>query len=76
MSVIILLIIISVLVAVFFVGIFIWAVKTGQYDDTYSPSVRMLFDDKKPKSALEADGLTGRQSKPNEEGDDKKDKKE
>ena len=77
MSVIIILIVVSVLVAVFFVGIFIWAVKTGQYDDTYSPSVRMLFDDKKPSnSALEAGGLKGRQSKPNEEGDDKKDKKE
>ena len=51
MSVIIILIVISVVVAVFFVGIFIWAVKTGQFDDTYSPSVRMLFDDKKsPKS--------------------------
>jgi cbb3-type cytochrome oxidase maturation protein len=48
MSVIIILIIISVVVAVFFLGIFIWAVKTGQFDDTYSPSVRMLFDDKKP----------------------------
>ncbi len=70
MSVIILLIVISVLVAVFFVGIFIWAVKTGQYDDTYSPSVRMLFDDKKPA------GQTDRQSKSSEEGDDKKNKKE
>lgn len=48
MSVIILLIIISVVVAVFFLAIFIWAVNSGQYDDTYSPSVRMLFDDKKP----------------------------
>lgn len=47
MSVIILLIIISVVVAVFFLGLFIWAVNTGQFDDTYSPSVRMLFDDKK-----------------------------
>lgn len=24
---------------------FIWAIKNGQYDDTYSPSVRMLFED-------------------------------
>ncbi len=48
MSVIIILIVISVTVAVLFLGIFIWAVKSGQYDDTYSPSVRMLFDDKKP----------------------------
>jgi cbb3-type cytochrome oxidase maturation protein len=25
---------------------FIWSVKKGQYDDDYTPSVRMLFDDK------------------------------
>lgn len=68
MSVIILLIIISVVVAVFFLGIFIWAVNSGQYDDTYSPSVRMLFDDKKPASPSgERTGRpayrTGRESK-------------
>jgi cbb3-type cytochrome oxidase maturation protein len=51
MSVIIILIIISVIVAVFFLGVFIWAVKTGQFDDTYSPSVRMLFDDKKSEKS-------------------------
>ncbi len=50
MSVIFLLIIISVSVAsVFLVG-FIWAVKNGQYEDDYSPSVRMLFDDEIPLS--------------------------
>jgi len=47
MSVIIILIIISVVVAVFFLGVFIWAVRTGQFDDTVSPSIRILFDDKK-----------------------------
>lgn len=36
---------ISVVVAVFFLWIFIRSVKVGQYDDTYTPSVRMLFDD-------------------------------
>jgi cbb3-type cytochrome oxidase maturation protein len=47
MSVIIILIIISIIVAVLFLGVFIWAVKTGQFDDTVSPSIRILFDDKK-----------------------------
>jgi cbb3-type cytochrome oxidase maturation protein len=47
MSVIIILIIISVIVALFFLGVFIWAVKTGQFDDTVSPAIRILFDDKK-----------------------------
>ena len=45
MSVIYLLISISIVVAVFFFFAFIRAVKTGQYDDDYTPSVRMLFDD-------------------------------
>jgi cbb3-type cytochrome oxidase maturation protein len=68
MSVIILLIIISVVVAVFFLGIFIWAVNSGQYDDTYSPSVRMLFEDKKPASpASPAGSRTGMHSKSKKE---------
>ncbi len=45
MSVIYLLIAISIIVAVFFFLAFIKAVKSGQYDDDYTPSVRMLFDD-------------------------------
>ncbi|VAW45047.1 Type cbb3 cytochrome oxidase biogenesis protein CcoS, involved in heme b insertion, partial [hydrothermal vent metagenome] len=49
MNAIIVLIIISVLVAGGFLAAFLWAVRSGQYDDTFSPSVRMLFEDKKPK---------------------------
>ncbi len=45
MSVIYLLISISIIVAVGFFIAFIRAVKTGQYDDDYTPSVRILFDD-------------------------------
>jgi len=48
MSIVILLAIIGVLVAGGFLLGFIWAVKSGQYDDTESPAVRMLFDDTKP----------------------------
>jgi len=44
-SVIFLLIGISILVAGSFLTAFLWSVKTGQYDDDYTPSVRMLFDD-------------------------------
>ncbi|MFV8342750.1 cbb3-type cytochrome oxidase assembly protein CcoS [Flavobacterium sp. XS2P39] len=50
MSVIYLLISISILVAIGFFIAFIRAVKTGQYDDDYTPSVRMLFDDELLKS--------------------------
>lgn len=49
MSVIVVLIITSIVVAIVFLGAFYWAVKSGQYDDTYSPSVRMLFEEKKKK---------------------------
>ncbi|WP_372744461.1 cbb3-type cytochrome oxidase assembly protein CcoS [Lutibacter sp.] len=36
---------VSIVVAIFFFIIFIRSVKSGQYEDTYTPSVRMLFDD-------------------------------
>jgi cbb3-type cytochrome oxidase maturation protein len=35
----------SLLVALGFLIAFLWAVRTGQYDDTYTPSVRILFED-------------------------------
>jgi cbb3-type cytochrome oxidase maturation protein len=46
MAIIVLLISISLLIATGFLISFLWNMKSGQYDDTYSPSVRMLFDDK------------------------------
>lgn len=53
MSVIYLLISISILVAIVFFIAFIMAVKKGQYDDDYTPSVRMLFDDELIHSKVE-----------------------
>ncbi len=47
MSVILILIIASLLVAGGFLIAYIWAVRTGQYDDKYTPSVRILFEDLK-----------------------------
>jgi cbb3-type cytochrome oxidase maturation protein len=44
-SVLIILIAVSILVAGGFLVAFIWSVKKGQFDDDYTPSVRMLFDD-------------------------------
>lgn len=35
----------SLLVALTFLGIFIWAVRNGQFEDQYTPSVRAVFDD-------------------------------
>ncbi|NNJ88165.1 MAG: cbb3-type cytochrome oxidase assembly protein CcoS [Eudoraea sp.] len=45
MSVIYVLLTISIVVAVVFFAAFIFSVKSGQYDDSYTPSVRMLFED-------------------------------
>lgn len=46
MAVIVVLISISLVIASGFLMAFLWNLRDGQYDDTYSPSVRMLFDDK------------------------------
>ncbi len=66
MTIIFLLIGISLLVALAFLGGFLWAVRSGQYDDTYTPSVRMLFEDDGSadfSSPRQNDGPTcGRQS--------------
>ena len=50
MEIIILLIAISLTIALLFLGAFVWNMKSGQYDDTYGPSVRMLFEDKKAQT--------------------------
>ena len=45
MSVIFLLIGFSLLVAIGFLIAFFWSIRSGQFDDDYTPSVRILFDD-------------------------------
>ena len=45
MGVIFILIGLSLIVAIIALITFFWNVKSGQYDDDYTPSVRMLFDD-------------------------------
>jgi cbb3-type cytochrome oxidase maturation protein len=45
MSVIYLLLAISILIALVFFAAFVFSVRKGQYDDSYTPSVRMLFED-------------------------------
>ena len=47
------LIVISLIVALGFLAAYLWAVRSGQYDDAYTPSVRILFeDDEESKSTL------------------------
>ncbi len=45
MSVILLLIPLSLVMAGMFLGAFVWAVRRGQYEDTCTPSMRILVDD-------------------------------
>jgi len=51
MSVMYVLIGISLMLALGFLGLFIWNVRSGQMDDDYTPSVRILFEET-PKSEM------------------------
>ncbi|MEO6541228.1 MAG: cbb3-type cytochrome oxidase assembly protein CcoS [Ferruginibacter sp.] len=51
MSALFVLIGISILVAGSFLAAFLWSVRNGQYDDDYTPSIRILFDDNDKKKA-------------------------
>lgn len=42
---------ISLLLALGFLGAFFWSMRTGQQDDLYTPSIRMLLDDDMPDSS-------------------------
>jgi len=43
----------SVIIAVLFLAAFFWANKSGQHDDTYTPAIRILFDDETNPHASE-----------------------
>ena len=45
MSVVLILILASLAMALLFFAAFIWAVRSGQFDDTQTPSMRILTDD-------------------------------
>lgn len=72
MSVIFLLIGISIVVATAFLMAFLWAVRSGQYEDDYTPSVRILFEssvstkerDKVPNTKSKEEKLAKPKSKP------------
>ena len=44
----------ALLIAAIAVGFFIWAAKTGQFDDMETPAVRILFDDEEPRRPAKA----------------------
>jgi len=51
MTVIALLILLSIVIAGAFLGGFIWAVRSGQYEDTCTPAMRILWEENKRKPA-------------------------
>lgn len=52
MSVLFILVGASLLLAIGFLIAFIVSVRNGQYDDDYTPSVRILFEDQPKSSSL------------------------
>lgn len=58
MSVIYMLLAISISVALIFFVAFVISVRKGQYDDSYTPSVRILFEDELRKEIPEKDPET------------------
>ena len=49
MNVIVILILASLAVALLFLAGFVWAVRSGQYEDTVTPSLRVLAEDPENK---------------------------
>ncbi len=63
MSILFLLIGFSLALALLFLALFIWAVRSGQFDDRETPAMRMLYDTPVQKSG----GTTRRLGKKYEE---------
>jgi cbb3-type cytochrome oxidase maturation protein len=59
MGMIYIMLIVSLVIALFFLISFFWATKTGQFDDDYTPSVRILFEEELNKQTnKQTDGST------------------
>ena len=59
----------ALLIAAIAVGLFIWAARTGQFDDLETPAVRILFDDEEPRPAAAAAGSSLASRSPGDVGD-------
>ncbi len=63
MSVMLILLGASLTVGLLFLIAFIWSVKSGQMDDTFSPAHKVLFEDTKPQKPLPEDHTTQAKTK-------------
>ncbi len=50
---------VSLTASLIFLGAYIWSVRSGQYDDKYTPSVRMLFDESKSSKKMDPESASG-----------------
>lgn len=48
----------ALLIAAIAVGLFVWAARSGQFDDLDTPAVRILFDDEEPERRKRPDSQT------------------
>lgn len=60
MSVILLLIIASLTMALLFLAGFVWSVRSGQYEDTSTPALRVLADEATPAAAAQTAPATAK----------------
>lgn len=49
MDIVFILLPLTLLLALFFLGCYLWSVRKGQLDDLDTPARRILFDDQNPK---------------------------
>jgi cbb3-type cytochrome oxidase maturation protein len=54
MSVLFLMIPMAIIFAIGFVGFFIWATQSGQFDDVETPAHRILFDETNQTTGVES----------------------
>jgi cbb3-type cytochrome oxidase maturation protein len=59
----------ALLIAAIAVGFFVWAARTGQFDDLDTPAVRILFDDEEPRPVSAPDGSSLARRSSGEGGD-------
>ena len=63
MSVIFILMVSSLILATAFLIAFLWSVKSGQWDDKYTPSVRILFDEQKTEKKKNNNKINNKENK-------------
>lgn len=59
----------ALLIAVIAVGCFVWAARSGQFDDLETPAVRILFDDEEPRPSGAHDAYAHVRRSRREDGD-------